>query len=88
MAKLRYYTQHPEAAQAIAEAGRAFAMRHHRTVSRMDQVLWTATLNRTRTMDLGRLQILRRPRSPVRRLLPRPKPQPNVSDPNRDPAKA
>ena len=52
---LEYYLEHPLEAQAIARAGQAYALQHHRTVSRMDQLLWTAVLNKTRTMDLGPL---------------------------------
>ena len=60
-AKLEHYHDHQLEAQAIAKAGQLLALRHHRTVSRVDYILHTAELNRTRTMDLGTLNIKRTP---------------------------
>eukprot|EP00667_Euglena_gracilis_P008454 EG_transcript_8563 len=57
--KLQYYLTHPLEARAVARAGHQHALRYHRTVSRMDHVLWTALANKTRTMDLGRLTVRR-----------------------------
>eukprot|EP00667_Euglena_gracilis_P006771 EG_transcript_6829 len=57
--KLRYYLTHPLEARAVARAGHQHALRYHRTVSRMDHVLWTALANKTRTMNLGRLTVRR-----------------------------
>eukprot|EP00668_Euglena_longa_P000216 GGOE01000298.1.p1 GENE.GGOE01000298.1~~GGOE01000298.1.p1 ORF type:complete len:522 (-),score=69.66 GGOE01000298.1:158-1603(-) len=59
---LRHYLDNPEEAAAIARAGQLHALQHHRTVSRMDHVLWTATINKTRTMVLGTLRVRRRTR--------------------------